>query len=73
MDQKQLIKTLEAMEVRMEKIQTELMQVKIDIASNKEVSDLKAKVAAMEVKMYIVFGFMALVVSGVVGFVFKTN
>jgi len=73
MDQKAVIKTLELLETRTEKIQNDIIQVKIDIAANREVSELKAKVAAMEVKMYVVFGFMFLVISGIIGFAFKTN
>jgi len=73
MDQKAVIKTLELLESRTDKIQHDIMQIKVDIASNKEVSDLKAKVAAMEVKLYVVFGFMVLVISGIIGFAFKTN
>lgn len=73
MDQKAVIKTLELLETRTEKIQSDIIQVKIDIAANREVSELKAKVAAMEVKLYVVFGFMVLVISGIIGFAFKTN
>lgn len=73
MDQKAVIKTLELLESRTEKIQNDVMQVKLDLAANREVSEMKAKVAALEVKMYVVFGFMVLVLSGVIGFAFKTN
>lgn len=73
MDQKAVIKTLELLESRTEKIQHDVMQVKLDIAANREVADMKAKVAALEVKMYVVFGFMVLVLSGVIGYAFKTN
>ena len=73
MDQKAVIKTLELLETRTEKIQNDIVQVKLDIAANKEVSELKARMAAMEVKMYIVYTVVALIVSGVVGFAFKNN
>jgi len=73
MDQKAVIKTLELLETRTEKIQNDITQMKIDMAANREVADMKAKVAALEVKMYVVFGFMVLVLSGVIGYAFKTN
>jgi hypothetical protein len=73
MDQKAIIKTLELLETRTEKIQNDITQMKIDTAANREVADMKAKVAALEVKMYVVFGFMVLVLSGVIGYAFKTN
>lgn len=73
MDQKAIIKTLELLENRTDKIQQDIIQVRIDLAANKEVSDLKAKMAAMEVKVYVFFGFMILVLSAVIGYAFKTN
>jgi len=73
MDQKAVIKTLELLETRTEKIQDDITQMKIDMAANREVADMKAKVAALEVKMYVVFGFMVLVLSAIVGYAFKTN
>ena len=73
MDQKAIIKALELLEARTEKIQQDVMQLKVDIASNKEISDMKARMAAMEVKVYVFFGFMILVLSAIVGYAFKTN
>lgn len=73
MDQKAVIKTLELLEARTEKIQQDIIQIRLEQAANKEVSDLKAKMAAMEVKVYVFFGFMILVMSGIIGYAFKTN
>jgi hypothetical protein len=73
MDQKSIIKTLEILDNRTEKIQEDIVQIRIDQASNKEVSELKSKMAAMEVKVYVFFGFMILVLSAIVGYAFKTN
>lgn len=58
----------------MEKLQNDVVQIKIDLASNKEIVDLKIQVSDLKNRQNIVFGVLALLVPSVatlVWFLFK--
>lgn len=74
MDSKSQIRLLEELANKMEKLQNDVVQIKIDLASNKEIVDLKIQVSDLKNRQNIVFGVLALLVPSVatlVWFLFK--
>lgn len=74
MDSKSQIRLLEDLADKMEKLQNDVVQIKIDLASNKEIVDLKIQVSDLKNRQNIVFGVLALLVPSVatlVWFLFK--
>lgn len=73
MESKQLIQTLSAVAGKVEKMQTDVEQIKLELAKSEKVNKLENRMAAMEVKVWVLFGVLALVASAVIGYLFKNG
>lgn len=73
MESKQLINTLSTLSTKLEKVQADIEQIKLEIARNERVTKLETKMAGMEVKVYVLFGALILIASAFIGFYFRTN
>lgn len=58
---------------KIEKVQEDVGQIKLELAKNERVTKIENKMAAMEVKVWVLFGALILVASAFIGFYFKTN
>jgi hypothetical protein len=73
MESKQLIQTLQTLAGKVENIQKDIESIKLELARNERVTKLEAKMAGMEVKVWVLFGALVLIASAFVGFYFKNN
>lgn len=73
MESKQLIQTLSAVAGKVEKMQTDVEQIKLELAKSEKVNKLENRMAAMEVKVWVLFGVLAIVASAVIGYLFKNG
>lgn len=73
MDAKQLIQAISNLSGKIEEVKKDIEQIKLELARNEKVNKLESRMAAMEVKVWVVFGVLTLVASAVVGYFFQHN
>lgn len=73
MDQKRIVEVLGDMTRRLETVQSDINNIKLDLARSERLTKLENKMAAMEVKVWVLFGVLVLVASAFIGFYFNTN
>jgi dynactin complex subunit len=73
MTDKKTIEIIDQLNNRLERMQADIQSIKLDLAKNERVTTLENKMAAMEVKVWVLFGALVLVASAFVGYYFKTN
>lgn len=55
----------------MDKLKSDIEAIKIELARNERVTKLETQMAGMEVKMWVLFGVIAMIASAFIGFYFQ--
>lgn len=73
MEQKKILEFLSDVTKRIETVQTDVNNIRLELAKSERISKLENKMAAMEVKVWVLFGSLVMIASAFVGFYFKNN
>lgn len=73
MDAKQIIGAISNLSGKVEEVKKDIEQIKLELARNEKVNKLESRMSAMEVKVWVLFGVLAIVASAAIGFFFKQN
>lgn len=71
MESKQAIQALTTLSNNMDKLKSDIEAIKIELARNERVTKLETQMAGMEVKMWVLFGVIAMIASAFIGFYFQ--
>lgn len=67
MQQKQFITTLDLLTGKIEKAQTEIDHLKLELARSERIKDLEIEMAGIRANMKIMYWFLSIVITAVVG------